>query len=162
MRMLHVIVSAVVGGAIGFAASHTVSQRDDPAPMVAAAVDKAVKKAVDARLATLGVETAADLDGKISGGVAQFLADSPEAVVAALEKYQANEQAKEAQKRKDSVRNLRSVLTEQPAGPSAWRRRRPPLTSPLSSSLITAVAIANVLWMASWHWLTKIRRFVSC
>ena len=43
MKMLHVIVSAVVGGAIGFAASHTISQRDDPAPMVAAAVDKAVK-----------------------------------------------------------------------------------------------------------------------
>ena len=109
MRMLHVIVSAVVGGAIGFAASHTVSQRDDPAPMVAAAVKQAVKEAVDQRFAALDVETAADLEGKISGGVAQFLADSPEAVVAALEKYQANEQAREAEQRKDAVRNLSSV-----------------------------------------------------
>jgi len=117
MRMLHVIVSAVVGGAIGFAASHTVSQRDDPAPMVAAAVKQAVKEAVDQRLAALDVETAADLEGKISGGVAQFLADSPEAVVAALEKYQANEQAREAEQRKDAVRNLSSVLTEQAADP---------------------------------------------
>lgn len=117
MRMLHVIVSAVVGGAIGFAASHTVSQRDDPAPLVAAAVDKAVKQAVNERMAALGVETAADIDGKISGGVTQFLTDQPEAVVAALEAYQAQEQAKEAQKLKDAVRNLSSALTEQAADP---------------------------------------------
>lgn len=114
MQMLQVIVSAVVGGAIGFAASHTISQREDPAPLVAAATDAAVDK----RLEALGVQTTADLDGRISGGVAQFLNDNPEAVIAAIRRFQENEQAKEALEKKNALKTMQDALTGQAADPS--------------------------------------------
>ncbi len=114
MRLADIVIAAVVGGAIGFAASHYVAgQRDETA-----AVEAMIDARVADRLAALGLEDKGALDGRISGGVAQFLADQPEAVYAALEQHQANIAAAEEEERRQTVANLGPALFEQPEDPA--------------------------------------------
>lgn len=114
MQFGQVVISAIVGGVIGFGASQLSGQGEDTGPTV----ETVVTAAVDARLADIGMTNKADLDGRISGGVAQFLSDNPAAVVAALEKYQEQQEALEEQKRRDAVSNLSEDLIKQVGDPS--------------------------------------------
>jgi len=117
MRIAEIAISAVLGGAIGFAASQYAGQPSEPAgqtPDAAALVDKRVGEAID----SLGLTDAASLDDRIAGGVAQFLADQPEAVMAALRQHQANVEAEEENARKQTILSLGPALTEQPGDPA--------------------------------------------
>ncbi len=122
MRIMDLAKAAAVGGVIGFAASHIVvdAAKDgaDSGPDIAALVDARVEAAVDARMADLGLASATDLDSRISGGVAQFLADQPEAVMTALEQHQVNEKAREEDARKETLASLGDALTRQPGDPA--------------------------------------------
>ena len=117
MRVLELAIAAAVGGAVGFGANLAM-QGDgappDEGPDVAAIVDAKVQE----RLAAMGVSSSGDLDSRISGGVAQFLADQPEAVMAALEQHQANEQAREEEARKAALATMADALTRQPGDPA--------------------------------------------
>lgn len=118
--------AAIVGAIAGFAAGRYASMTGEANPETAAMIDAKINAEVearvgaqvDARLAELGVGSASDLDGRISGGVAQFLADQPEAVYGALERHQANEQAREEEARRQTVADLGSALTSQPNDPA--------------------------------------------
>jgi len=112
MRIAEILISAVLGGAIGFAASQFAGQGAGGGD-----VEALVDARVSERLAALGLE-GGDLDGRISGGVAQFLADQPEAVMTALERHQENVQTREEEARRNAVANLGDALTGQPGDPA--------------------------------------------
>lgn len=115
MRIVEIAIAAVLGGAIGFAASQLATDDDrDAGQDIAAAIDAGVNK----RLEALGLTDAAALDGKISGGVAQFLADQPEAVMIALEQHQANQKAQQEAELRKTVASLGDALTGQSGDPS--------------------------------------------
>jgi len=114
MRIFEIVVAAVMGGAVGFAASHVIANKSDDQPDVAAIVDERM----DARLAELGLADKSDLDGRISGGVAQFLAEQPEAVMTALEQHRANEEAREEAARRKAVADLGDALFKQSDDPA--------------------------------------------
>ncbi|MGZ0188265.1 MAG: DsbA family protein [Alphaproteobacteria bacterium] len=114
MRFADIIISAVIGGAIGFAASHYVSGQPDTNGYAADMADARI----DERLKMLGLENKGDLDSKISGSIAQFLSDQPEAIVAALEQHQTNLTAREAEDLRKTVTNLGSALTAQSNDPA--------------------------------------------
>lgn len=114
MRILEIAVTAVVAAAIGFAASQY-AQRDGDG---SADLAKLVDERIDARFDGLGLASGGDLDSRISGGVAQFLADQPEAVYGALERHHANEQAREAEALRQTVASLGDALTGQTGDPA--------------------------------------------
>jgi protein-disulfide isomerase len=114
MRFADIIISAVIGGAIGFAASHYVSGQRDGNEY---ATDVAEAR-IDDRLKTLGLVSKGDLDGRVSGVIAQFLADQPEAIVAALEQHQTNLAAQEVEDFRKTVANLSGALTAQSNDPA--------------------------------------------
>lgn len=118
MRIMELAIAAAVGGAIGFAASLAMVDAPKAGPDISALVDARAQEQVDARLADLGLATATDLDSRISGGVAQFLADQPEAVMTALELHQMNEKAREEDARKETLASLGDALTKQPGDPA--------------------------------------------
>ena len=113
MRLADIVISALVGGAVGFAASHYLASQSDTADEVAAIVDARVQD----RLTALGIAQKSDLDSRISGGVAQFMVDQPEEVLAALERHQANEEKRQDEERRKAVLALGDALTNQPGDP---------------------------------------------
>ena len=116
MRIVEIAISAILGGAVGFAASQYAGDARQPAET--ASIAALVDEGVAARLDDLGIGDAAALGGRISGGVAQFLADQPEAIVAALEQHQANQAAQEEEDRRQTLASLGDALTNQPGDPA--------------------------------------------
>jgi len=113
MRFADIIISAAIGGTIGFAASHYVAGQPDPTRNDASMA----KTWIDERLKGLGLESKGDFDSQISDAIAQFLSDQPEAVVAALKKHQANLAAREADNLRKTVADLDDVLMTQTNDP---------------------------------------------
>ncbi len=118
MRITDIAIAAIIGAGVGFAASHLVANRDGAPAITEAAVDARVDARIDARLAELGLEQKSDLDGRISGGVAQFLTDQPEAVVKALDQYQEQKAAQEEAERRQTVDAMADALKRQAGDPA--------------------------------------------
>lgn len=114
MRIAEIAFAAVIGGAIGFAASTYVAGDKPERPDATGLVDARI----DARLSELGLADASALDGRISGGVAQFLADQPEAVMVALEQHQANQETLKQDALRKTVAGMGDALTNQPGDPA--------------------------------------------
>lgn len=114
MRVLEIAVAAILGGAIGFGASQIAAPDSTGADATAELVDARVAE----RLEELGIASKSDLDSRISGEVASFLAEQPESVYAALALHQANEQAREDEARRETVAQLSEALTNQDGDPS--------------------------------------------
>ena len=114
MRIAEILISAVLGGALGFAASQFLADGGPNADGLNDMVDARVAELLEA----VGLGPDADLDGRISGGVAQFLADQPESVMAALERHQANVEQQEAEARRQTIASLGEALTAQPNDPA--------------------------------------------
>ncbi len=118
MRIVDIVISAAIGGLIGFAASHYTAESGGLATGAMAGLDAQIDAQITARLDALGVKGADDLDSRISGGVAQFLADQPEAVMAALERHQASAAEREAEALRQTAAGLFDALTKQPGDPA--------------------------------------------
>ena len=113
MRFPEILLSAAVGGVIGFAASeYAGSLTGSPSQ------ETNTKDLVSMQLSDLGITSKSSLEGIISAEVSKFLNEKPEAVVAALEKYQEN-QAKVAEvERVKTLRSLKDALLNQSSDPS--------------------------------------------
>ncbi len=113
MRFPEILLSAAVGGVIGFAASEYAGSLTSSPPQ-----ETNTKDAVSMQLSDLGITNKSSLEDIISAEVSKFLNEKPEAVVAALEKYQEN-QAKVAEvELVNTLRSLKDALLNQSNDPS--------------------------------------------
>jgi len=116
MGLKTIALAAAVGGIIGFAASNMPGSAPTGEDGVATAA--LIDERVNARLEELGLTSKTELNGRISGGVASYLAEQPEAVYNALALYQQQEKAREEDARRQTVAQLGGALFEQGGDPS--------------------------------------------
>lgn len=116
MGLKFVAMAAAVGGIIGFAASQM--SNNTPEAVDGAATAALIDARVNARLEELGLTSKTELEGRISGGVASYLAEQPEAVYNALALHQQNEKAREEDARRQTVAQLGDALFDQEGDPS--------------------------------------------
>ena len=113
MQVAKILLFVVLGGLLGFLASQytgrDITRADQQGNNVAGS---------QLQLSDLGIDSKSSLENLISSGVSKFLEEKPEAVVAALEKFQENQAKIAEEDRVKLLRSLNDPLFSQPTDPS--------------------------------------------
>ena len=113
MHVAKILLFVVLGGLLGFVASQyagrDTTRADQQENNVAGS---------QLQLSDLGIDSKSSLENLISSGVSKFLEEKPEAVVAALEKFQENQAKIAEEDRVKLLRTLNDPLFSQPTDPS--------------------------------------------
>jgi len=113
MQVAKILLFVVLGGLLGFVASQytgrDTTRADQQENNVAGS---------QLQLSDLGIDSKRSLEDLISSGVSKFLEEKPEAVVAALEKFQENQARIAENERAQTLRSLKGALVNQPNDPS--------------------------------------------
>jgi protein-disulfide isomerase len=113
MQGAKILLFVVLGGLLGFLASQYAGRDTIKA-------DQHENNVAGSKLqlSDLGIDSISSLENLISSGVSKFLEEKPEAVVAALEKFQENQAKIAEEDRAKLLRSLNDPLFSQPTDPS--------------------------------------------
>ena len=112
MQVAKILLFVVLGGLLGFLANNYAGRDTTRAEQQENNIAGS-----QLQLSDLGIDSKSSLENLISSSVSKFLEEKPEAVVAALQKFQENQAKIAENERIQTLRSLKDALVNQPNDP---------------------------------------------